>query len=100
MFSITFNFIMTHKNTQTFHNICIDLNITYFIIPAYPRATRCGGDIVMLLWFRGSVRHYTLACFFVKLGRHVNHGERMIPIDFGGQRSKVKGQGKNGYTWK
>ena len=25
---------MTHKNTQTFHNICIDLNITYFIIPA------------------------------------------------------------------
>ena len=92
---------MTHKNTQTFHNICIDLNITYFIIPAYPRATRCGGDIVTLLWFRGSVRlsvhgpcehdrDYTVACFFVKLGRHVNHGERMIPIDFGGQRSKVK----------
>ena len=22
----------------------------------YPRATRCGGDIVMLLWFRPSVR--------------------------------------------
>ena len=29
-------------------------------------------------------------CFFIKLGRHVNHGERMNPIDFGGQRSKVK----------
>ena len=29
-------------------------------------------------------------CFLIKLGRHVNHGERMNPIDFGGQRSKVK----------
>ena len=29
-------------------------------------------------------------CFFVKLGRHVSHSERMNPIDFGGQRSKVK----------
>ena len=28
--------------------------------------------------------------FFIKLGRHVNHGERMHPIDFGGQRPKVK----------
>ena len=28
--------------------------------------------------------------FFTKLGRHVNHGERMDTIDFGGQRSKVK----------
>ena len=28
--------------------------------------------------------------FFVKLGRHVSHSERMNPIDFGGQRSKVK----------
>ena len=35
-------------------------------------------------------RDYTVACFFVKLGRHVNHNERMNPIDFGGQRSKVK----------
>ena len=26
----------------------------------------------------------------VKLGRHINHDERMNPIDFGGQRSKVK----------
>ena len=33
-------------------------------------------------------RDYTVACFFVKLGRHVNHDERMNPIDFGGQRSK------------
>ena len=35
-------------------------------------------------------RNYIVACFFVKLGRHVNHDERMNPIDFGGQRSKVK----------
>ena len=28
--------------------------------------------------------------FFVKLGRHVNHDERMHPIDYRGQRSKVK----------
>ena len=28
--------------------------------------------------------------FFIKLFRHVYHCERMIPIDFGGQRSKVK----------
>ena len=28
--------------------------------------------------------------FFIKLGRHVYHGERMKPIDFGGQGSKVK----------
>ena len=36
------------------------------------------------------VRDYTVACFFVKLGRHDNHDERLNPIDFGGQRSKVK----------
>ena len=28
--------------------------------------------------------------FFIKLGRHISHGERMYPIDFEGQRSKVK----------
>ena len=35
-------------------------------------------------------RDYTVSCFFVRLGRHVNHDERMNPIDFEGQRSKVK----------
>ena len=35
-------------------------------------------------------RDYTVAYFFVQLGRHVSHNERMNPIDFGGQRSKVK----------
>ena len=35
-------------------------------------------------------RDWTVACFFVKLGRHVKHDEMMNPIDFGGQRSKVK----------
>ena len=29
-------------------------------------------------------------CLFIKLGRHVYYDERMNPIDFGGQRSKVK----------
>ena len=29
-------------------------------------------------------------CFLIKLGRHVGHGKRMSPIDFVGQRSKVK----------
>ena len=29
-------------------------------------------------------------CFLIKLGRHVSHGKRMSPIDFVGQRSKVK----------
>ena len=28
--------------------------------------------------------------FFIRLGKHVNRDERMNPIDFGGQRSKVK----------
>ena len=29
-------------------------------------------------------------CFFIKLGRHVSHSERMDPIDVGGQMSKVR----------
>ena len=33
-------------------------------------------------------RDYTVVCFFVKLSRHVNHDERINPIDFGGQRSR------------
>ena len=32
----------------------------------------------------------TVVDFFITLGRHVNHGKRMNPIDFGGQRSMVK----------
>ena len=32
----------------------------------------------------------SLVYFFIKLCRHINNGERMNPIDFGGQRSKVK----------
>ena len=28
--------------------------------------------------------------FLIKLGIHVSHGKRMNPIEFGGQRSKVK----------
>ena len=35
-------------------------------------------------------RDYTVACFFVKVGRHINHDERMNPICFGDERSKVK----------
>ena len=29
-------------------------------------------------------------CFDIKLGIQVSHSERIDPIDFGGQRSKVK----------
>ena len=29
-------------------------------------------------------------CLLIKLGRHVHYDERVNPIDFGGQRSKVK----------
>ena len=29
-------------------------------------------------------------CFFIELGRHVNHGERMNSITFGGHLSKLK----------
>ena len=59
---------------------------------------RYGGDVhvVMLQAVVPSVpgpckhdRYYTIVCFFVKLGRHVNHDERMNPIDF--WRSEVKG---------
>ena len=32
----------------------------------------------------------TVVCFFIKLGRHVDYDERMNPIEFGSQRSKVK----------
>ena len=35
----------------------------------YPRATRCGGDIVTLLWFRASVR----AWFRPSVGRPCEH---------------------------
>ena len=29
-------------------------------------------------------------CFFIKLGKFVSHSEKTDPVDFGGQRSKVK----------
>ena len=31
---------------------------------------------------------YSVVCFLIKLGRHVNH--MVTPIDFGGHSSKVK----------
>ena len=83
-----------------------NIGICNLPIPCYPRATRCGGDIVTLLWFRPCVRvsvrvsvtlwpcehdrNWTVVCLFIKLGRHVHYDERMNSIDFGGQRSKVK----------
>ena len=42
---------------------------------------------------RGPCEHdedYTVSCFFLKLGRHVNHGKNMDPIYFGGHGSKVQ----------
>ena len=98
-----YNLNRLHRFTMLPSNFCIlhhaDTLLTWAEIH-YPRATRCGGDIVTLLWFRPSVRpsvrrpcehdrDYILAYFFVKLDKHVNHNKRMNPIDFGGQRSKV-----------
>ena len=40
-------------------------------------------------------RDLTVVDFFIRLGKHVNYGERMNPIDF-----EVKGQGHNGHIWK
>ena len=72
----------------------------YFCPAYYPRATRCGGDIVMLLWFPLCVhvsvtllpcehnRNLTIVCLFIKLGKHVHYDERMNPFDLGGQRSR------------
>ena len=39
------------------------------LVRCYPRATRCGGDIVTLLWFRASVR----AWFRPSVGRPCEH---------------------------
>ena len=60
-----------------------------------PRATHCGGDIVTLLWLYVHVcvmlwSCETNVCIFIKLGRHIDHSERMNPIDFGNQRTKFK----------
>ena len=32
----------------------------------------------------------TVVCILIKLSRHISHSEAINPIDFGGQRSKVK----------
>ena len=45
------------------------LGVTVFPLSFYPRATRCGGDIVTLLWFRASVR----AWFRPSVGRPCEH---------------------------
>ena len=39
------------------------------------------------LWTHFRLNH---VCFFIELGRHVNHGEAINSIDFGGHRSKLK----------
>ena len=35
-----------------------------------------------------TIADLTVVDFFIRLGKHVNHGERMNPIDFEGQRSR------------
>ena len=96
-------YMRSYRSSSTF--VTVDL-LFHELLPFLSPRNR-NGDIVTLLWFRVCVcvrlsvrpsvrgpcehdRNYTVACFFVKLGRHVNHDERMNPIDFGGQRSKVK----------
>ena len=46
--------------------------------------------VSVTLWPCDNDRNWTVVCLFIKLGRHVDYTERMNPIDFGGQRSKVK----------
>ena len=42
-----------------------------------------------------------VVCFLIKLGRLVSNEERMDPIHFGGQRSKVKvTMDMFGHVWK
>ena len=57
------------------------LHISFSVRPSVVSSVRgpCGHD-----------RDYTVAYYFVKLGRHVNHDQKMNPIDLRGQRSKVK----------
>ena len=45
------------------------------VVPSVHGSARPSGD-------------YTVSYFFVQLGRHVNHDERINPIDLGGQRSR------------
>ena len=100
-------------NTETtqfsafFSSMLWHIELIFLIWLCYPRATRCGGDNVTLLWFRPSVcpsvcacvrqalpcehdRNLTVVCLFIKFGRQVHYDDRMNRIDFGGQRSKVK----------
>ena len=37
-----------------------------------------------------NTRDLNVVCLFIELDKHVNYGERMNSIDFGGYRSKVK----------
>ena len=70
---------------------CNLLKNVIFIIPTQRRCSNPA--VVPGASVHGPCEHdrdYTIVCFFVKLARHVNHDERMNPIDFGGRRSKVK----------
>ena len=46
--------------------------------------------VSITLWPCEHDRNWTIACLFIKLGRHVHYDERMNPIYFGARRSKVK----------
>ena len=41
----------------------------------------------MVIYGNKLVNTIAIVCFSIKLDRHVSHGKRMNPIDFGGQRS-------------
>ena len=58
----------------------------------YPRATRCGGHIVTLPWFRQCVRPSVSpsVCHALSLWSLLAIVRGWTPIEFGGQRSKVK----------
>ena len=93
-----------HASKKDRNDVCQSWYVGYewWCLLSPPNALRWGYSNPAVVpcvraWFRPSMRgpceydrDYTVAYFFVKLGRHVNHYERMNPIDIGGQSSKVK----------
>ena len=81
MFSITIRFIIPGQR------VAVGIYSNAAVVPCVRACVRRSVRASV----RGPCEHdrdYIVACFFVKLGRHVNHDERMNPIDFGGQRSR------------
>ena len=79
-----------------FHSVVIDsINPHERVAEGYSNAAVVLCLCLMLVCVRQSMRgpwehdrDFNIVCFFVKLGRHGYHNERMGPIDFVGQWSR------------